>query len=57
MYETLPYRRIINCTNTTHVRNLGKYLDKIRHKWENKVREVKTGNEILEERNIETDIV
>jgi hypothetical protein len=35
--EELAYRKIINCTNKTHMINLGKFLDKVRHEWENRV--------------------
>jgi hypothetical protein len=34
MSEELARRKIINCTNKTHIINLGKYLDKVGHKWE-----------------------
>jgi hypothetical protein len=38
--EELAYRKIINCTNKAHIVNLGKYLDKVRHKRESMVRKV-----------------
>jgi hypothetical protein len=38
--EELAYNKIINCTNTVELRNLGKYLYKIRRKWENIIKEL-----------------
>jgi hypothetical protein len=32
--EELAYEKIINCTNTVELRNLGRYLYKIKCKWE-----------------------
>jgi hypothetical protein len=34
--EEIAHRKIINCNNKAHIINLGEYLDKVRHKWENK---------------------
>jgi hypothetical protein len=36
--EELAHKKIVNCTNKNHVMNLGKYLDEVKHKWENRVR-------------------
>jgi hypothetical protein len=36
--EVIAYKKIINCTNITEVRNIGIYLYKITCKWENKIR-------------------
>jgi hypothetical protein len=35
--EGVAYKRIINCTIAVELRNKGKYLYKIRCKWENKI--------------------
>jgi hypothetical protein len=37
--EELAYKKIINCTNTVELRNLGRYLYKIKCKWENRIKE------------------
>jgi hypothetical protein len=37
--EELAYKKIINCTNTVELRNLGRYLYKIQCKWENRIKE------------------
>jgi hypothetical protein len=34
----LAYKKIANCTNEAHIIHLGKYLDKLKHKWESRVR-------------------
>jgi hypothetical protein len=39
-YEELAYRKTINCTNKAHIIHLGEYLDKVRQKWENRVKKV-----------------
>jgi hypothetical protein len=36
--EWIAYKKIINCTNITELRNIGSYLYKIKCKWENKIR-------------------
>jgi hypothetical protein len=36
--EWVAYKKIINCTNITELRNIGSYLYKIKCKWENKIR-------------------
>jgi hypothetical protein len=36
--EGIAYKKIINCTNITELRNIGIYLYKIKCKWENKIR-------------------
>jgi hypothetical protein len=35
--EVVAYKRILNCTNVADIRNIEKYLYKIRCKWQNKV--------------------
>jgi hypothetical protein len=35
--EDIVYKRIISCTYVADLRNIGKYLYKIRSKWENKI--------------------
>jgi hypothetical protein len=40
--EELAHRKIVNCTNEAYIINLGEYLDKVRHKWESKVRKVQS---------------
>jgi hypothetical protein len=36
--EELAYKKIVNCTNKADIIHLGKYLDKVKHKRENKAR-------------------
>jgi hypothetical protein len=36
--EELEYKKIVNCTNKAHMIHLGEYLDKVKHKWESRVR-------------------
>jgi hypothetical protein len=36
--EDLVYKKIICCTNVIRIKLLGKYLFKVKCKWENKVR-------------------
>jgi hypothetical protein len=36
--EELAYKKIVNCTNKAHIIHLGQYLDKVKHKWESRVR-------------------
>jgi hypothetical protein len=36
--QEIACRKIINCTNETHVINVGKYVDKVRHKLEYRAR-------------------
>jgi hypothetical protein len=36
--EELVYKKIVNCTNKFHIIHLGEYLDKVKHKWESRVR-------------------
>jgi hypothetical protein len=38
--EELAYKKIINCTNTVELRNLGTYFCKIKCKWENRIKEL-----------------
>jgi hypothetical protein len=35
--EEVAYKRTINCTNATELKNIGKYLFKTRRKWENTI--------------------
>jgi hypothetical protein len=35
--EEVTYKRTINCNNFVELKNIGKYLYKIRCKWENKI--------------------
>jgi hypothetical protein len=37
--EELAYKKIINVTNTIELRDLGRYLYKIKCKWENRIKE------------------
>jgi hypothetical protein len=37
--EEVAYNKIINCTNTVELKNLGRYLYKIKCKWENRIKE------------------
>jgi hypothetical protein len=43
--EELGYKKIINCTNTVELRNLGRYLYKIKCKWENRIKEFQLDGE------------
>jgi hypothetical protein len=36
--EELAYKKIVNCTNKPNIIYLGEYLDKVKHKWESRVR-------------------
>jgi hypothetical protein len=36
MNEDLAYKKVLNCTNVTKLKTIGKYLSKMRCKWENK---------------------
>jgi hypothetical protein len=36
--EELAYKKIVNCTNKAHTIHLEEYLDKVKHKWESRVR-------------------
>jgi hypothetical protein len=36
--EELAYKKIVNCTNKAHVIHLGEYLDKVKHKWDSRMR-------------------
>jgi hypothetical protein len=38
--EDIAYKKIINCTNTVEIGNLGGYLYKIKWKWKNKIKEL-----------------
>jgi hypothetical protein len=38
--EEVAYERIINCANAVELRDIGKYLYKIRYKWENKINNI-----------------
>jgi hypothetical protein len=43
--EELAYKIIINSTNTIELRNLGRYLYKIKCKWENGIKELQLDGE------------
>jgi hypothetical protein len=43
--EELAYKKIINCTNTVKLRNLGTHLYKIKCKWENRIKEFQLDGE------------
>jgi hypothetical protein len=36
--EELAYKKTVNCANKNHIIHLGKYFDKVKHKWESRVR-------------------
>jgi hypothetical protein len=38
--EEIAYKKIINCTNTVEITNLGSYLYKIKCKRENRIKEL-----------------
>jgi hypothetical protein len=41
----IAYKIIINCTNTSDIRNIGSYLYKIKCKWENRIKELQLDGE------------
>jgi hypothetical protein len=43
--EKLAYKKIFTCNNTVELRNLGRYLYKIKCKWENGIKELQLGGE------------
>jgi hypothetical protein len=43
--EELAYKKIINYTNTVELRNLDRYLYKIKCKWENRIKELQLDGE------------
>jgi hypothetical protein len=43
--EEVAYKKIINCTNTVELRNLGRHLYKIKCKWENIIKEFQLDGE------------
>jgi hypothetical protein len=43
--EEISYKKIINCTKTVQIRNLGSYLYKIKFKWENRIEELQLDDE------------
>jgi hypothetical protein len=40
MNKEITYRKILNTTNRTHVQNIGKYLDIVKNKWFNKMKDM-----------------
>jgi hypothetical protein len=40
MNKEVAYRKIMKITNTTHIQNLGKYLDTVKNKWFNKIKDM-----------------
>jgi hypothetical protein len=36
--EELAYRKIVSSTNKAYMIHLGEYLDKVKHKWERRLR-------------------
>jgi hypothetical protein len=36
--EEPAHKKIVNCINKAHIIHLGEYLDKVKHKWEGRVR-------------------
>jgi hypothetical protein len=43
--DELAYKKIINCTYTIELKNLGRYLYKIKCKWENRIKELQLDGE------------
>jgi hypothetical protein len=43
--EELAYKKINICTNTVELRNLGRYLYKIKCKWENRIQQLQLQGE------------
>jgi hypothetical protein len=40
MNKEVAYREIMKITNRTHIQNLGKYLDIVKNKWFNKIKDM-----------------
>jgi HKD family nuclease len=40
MNEKVAYRKIVKIANKAHIQHLGKYLDIVKNKWLNKIREM-----------------
>jgi hypothetical protein len=40
MNKEVAYRKIMKTTNRTHIQNLGKYLDMVKNKLFNKIKDV-----------------
>jgi hypothetical protein len=40
MNKEVAYRKIMKMTNRTHIQNLGKYLDIVKNKWFNKIKDM-----------------
>jgi hypothetical protein len=40
MNKEVAYRKIMTITNRTHIQNLGKYLDTVKNKWHNKLKDI-----------------
>jgi hypothetical protein len=38
MNKEVAYRKILKTTNRTHIQNLGKYLNIVKNKWFNKIK-------------------
>jgi hypothetical protein len=36
--EEVAYKKIVHCTTKNHIIHFGEYLDKVKHKWESRVR-------------------
>jgi hypothetical protein len=40
MKTEVAYSKIVKITNTVHIQNLGKYLDIVKNKWFNKIKDM-----------------
>jgi hypothetical protein len=40
MNREVGYRKIMKITNRTRIQNLGKYLDTVKNKWFNKIKDM-----------------
>ena len=40
MNNEITYRKILKTTNRTHIQNIGKYLDIVKNKWFNKIKDM-----------------
>jgi hypothetical protein len=40
MNKEVAYRKIMKTTNRTHIQNVGKYLDTVKNKWLNEIKDV-----------------
>jgi hypothetical protein len=44
--EDVAYKKTVNCTNKNHIIYLGNYLDKVKHKWENRMGKIQLSSNV-----------